>query len=218
MERWEEQRAASLAAAHARLSGMRFAVARAVLRRRRLLAALLAGAAVLTGLRAVAPPPEPLVLVQVGRRDLPSGTRLTSEDLTRVGFRAGTAPKDRLENAAGRVLAGPISRGEPVTEVRLVGAGLAAAAPGTTPTPVRISDAATADLLRVGDLVDLWAADPQGGAAVELARDAPVLALPGPVEDDTLPGRLVILGLDSAAAGSVAGTSVTHFLTVTWSR
>ena len=56
---------------------------------------------------------------------------------------------------------------------------LLAGYPGRVAAPVRVGDPGTARLLRVGDRVTLFAADPQGEAEpVEAARDVPVVALP----------------------------------------
>jgi Flp pilus assembly protein CpaB len=204
--------------ARERLSRARLGLARSVLRRRRLLAAVLVGGAVLSGLRATQPPPEDLVVIHVAARDLPGGTALAAEDVRPVGFRDGTVPAGVVHDVTGRVLAGPVRAGEPITEVRLVGAGLAQTYPDRVATPVRLPDAAAAALLRVGDRVDLWAADPQGGPARLVATDAPVLAVPDAVADESLPGRLVVLGLEPSEAGEHAARAVTHFLTLNWSR
>jgi len=86
---------------------------------------------------------------------------------------------------------------------------------------VRLPDTAMAELLRVGDRVDLVAADPQGGAATTLTHDAVVLALPPPAADtaaDGLPGRLVVLGVREDDVTAVSAATVTHFLTIVWSR
>ena len=190
-----------------------------MLRRRRLLAAALTGVAAIAGLRAVAPPAEPTVPVLVAAHDLPAGSRLGDGDLTTAHFRPGTEPGGLLDDPAGRTLATPLHRGEPLTEARVLGPALTDGLPGVVATPVRLPDAATASLLRVGDRVDVLAADPQGGATVSLARGALVLALPAPVDDaitDALPGRLVVLGLRAGEVAAVAGASVTRFLTVSY--
>lgn len=190
-----------------------------MLRRRRLLAALLTGVAVLAGVRAVAPPAAPTVPVLVAAHDLAAGSRLGQGDLVTARFRPGTEPGGLVEDATGLTLATPLRRGEPVTDSRVLGPSLTDGLPGVVATPVRLPDAATASLLRVGDRVDVLAADPQGGATVPLARSALVLALPAPVDDavaDALPGRLVVLGLRSDEVADVAGASVTRFLTVAY--
>jgi Flp pilus assembly protein CpaB len=196
-------------------------VRRAVLRRRRLLAALLTGVAVVAALRVTAPPPEPTVRVLVAARDLAAGARVTDADLTTIEFRPGSEPDGLVEEPAGRILATSLRRGEPVTDVRLLGPSLTEGHPGMVATPVRIPDAAMASLLRAGDRVDVLAADPQGGPTTELAASAMVLALPAQVDDaaaDALPGRLVVLGLAAGDVSEVAGASVTHYLTVAYAR
>jgi Flp pilus assembly protein CpaB len=202
-----------------RLAVVRRRVRRAILRRRRLLAALLTGVAAVTGLRAAAPPPEPTVPVLVAAHDLPAGARLADDDLVTVAFRPGTEPVGLVDDPRGLTLATALLRGEPVTRPRVLGPALADGHPGMVATPVRLPDAAMASLLRIGDRVDVLAADPQGGPTLALAEAALVLALPAPVEaavTDSLPGRLVVLGLDSSEVAAVSGASVTHFLTVSY--
>lgn len=174
---------------------------RAVLGRRRLLAALLAGVAVLAGLRASADPPPETVAVLVATADLPSGTLLDSADLAWRGFAPGTEPAGALTEAHGRVLAGPLRSGEPLTDASVLGtrpdpdAGVA--------TPIRITDADAASLLRAGDRIDLLATDLDSGQTLRVAFDVTVMAVPDerPNADGT-PGRLVVVALapDSLAA------------------
>lgn len=208
-----------LAGPRDRLSALRRRVRRAILRRRRLLAALLTGVAAVAGLRAVAPPAEPTVSVAVAAHDLPAGARLTEDDLTTVEFRPGSEPGGLVADPSGLTLATSLRRGEPVTGPRVLGPALTDGHPGMVATPVRIPDAALVALLRVGDRVDVLAVDPQGGATRSLAHAALVLALPAPVEDavtDSLPGRLVVLGLEAEEVPDVVGAAVTHYLTVSY--
>jgi Flp pilus assembly protein CpaB len=196
-------------------------VRRAILRRRRPLAALLTGVAAVAALRATAAPPEPTLPVRVAAHDLVAGARITDADLTTVEFRPGSEPEGLVEDPAGRTLATSLRRGEPVTDVRLLGPSLTDGHPGMVATPVRIPDAAMAGLLRAGDRVDVLAADPQGGPTQELAASALVLAVPPPAPDavaDALPGRLVVLGLLAGEVSAVAGASVTRYLTVAYAR
>jgi hypothetical protein len=54
-----------------------------------------------------------------------------------------------------------------------------------------------------------------------VTRAALVLALPPPSADtaaDGLPGRLVVLGVRAADVTAVSAATVTHFLTIVWSR
>ncbi len=194
---------------------------RAVLRRRRPLAALLTAVAVVAALRVTSPAPQPTVSVLVAAHDLPAGATLGSDDLTSVAFRPGSQPDGLVGEPVGLVLASGLRRGEPVTDARLLGPSLAEGHPGMVATPVRLPDASMAALLRVGDRVDVLAADPQGGPTTVQARSALVLALPAVTEDaaaDALPGRLVVLGLQVGEVAHVSGASVTHFLTIAYAR
>jgi Flp pilus assembly protein CpaB len=196
-------------------------VRRALLRRRRLLAALCALVAVWAGLRATAAPAPPRVPVTVAAHDLGAGSVLGPGDLTTVRFAPGTVPEGHIRDPVGRQLAGPLRRGQPITDTALLGASLVRDRPDLVALPVRLPDTAMAELLRVGDEIDVISADPQGGPAATVARAALVLALPPAPADaaaDGLPGRLVVLGVREAEVTAVSSATVTHFLTVAWSR
>lgn len=151
-------------------------------RRRRTLAAaflcLAAGAAVYQ----LTPPSAALVPVAVAARDLPAGASLSPSDLSVARLPAETVPQRAESDPArleGQRTAGPLRRGEPVTDASLVGPGLLAGTPaGTAAVPVRIADPASVTLLSPGQLVDLVlsadaAGQPQTGAT--LAARVPVL-------------------------------------------
>lgn len=204
-----------------RLSKVGGSLRRAVLRRRRLLAAALTAVAVAAGLRVVAAPPPATVSVLVAARDLPAGTQLGPSDLFTAEFAPGSAPDDLVTQPHGQTLAAPLRRGEPVTDVRLIGPQLTEGLTDLTATPVRLPDAGMVDLLRVGDRVDLVAADPRGTGAETVARDVPVLAIPseaGGPGTAGLPGRLVVVGVEQHAVDSLAAAAVGSFVTFTWSR
>ncbi|WP_243056503.1 SAF domain-containing protein [Nocardioides sp. SR21] len=200
-----------------RLASVVRPVRRAVLARRRLLAAALTAVAVLAGLHATAAPAPPHVSVPVAARDLPAGTVLSAGDLTPVDFAPGSVPADLSFDAAGRTLAAPLRAGEPVTDVRLVGPALTEGYPGLSAVPVRLPDAGMAGLLRVGDRIDLVAADPQGGGADVVASGVPVLAIPD-VEPEVgasgLTGRLVVVGAPPDEVAAIADASVRTFITI----
>lgn len=187
--------------------------------RRRPLAALLVAVATLVGLRVVAAPAPATVPVPVAARDLAAGEVLAADDVASAAFAPGTAPARVTTDAVGRVLAAPLSAGEPLTPARLVGPGLVAADPGMTALPVRLPDAGVVGLLRVGDRVDLLATDPETGAAEVLAVGVRVLAIPAaddPVGGVT--GRLVVMGVPAEKALEVTGATLTRFLSVAYSR
>jgi Flp pilus assembly protein CpaB len=210
-----------------RLTTARLAIRRTVLLRRRLLAAVLTGAAVLAGLQATAPAPLPSDRVLTAAHDLDAGTVLRADDLTRVAFADGTAPSgaSSLAEAVGRTLAAPLRRGEPVTDVRLVGAGLLEGYVGLVAVPVRIPDADVVALMKVGDRINLLSTDPRGGGTETVVSDVPILALPHPVDAAAgavttagLAGRLVVIGTSPETSELVADAAVRGFLSVTLSR
>lgn len=187
------------------------------------------GVAALATLRTVAPPPPPTQTVTVAARDLPAGTVLEADDLTRAAYARGTAPDGVVADdaaVAGRTLASPLRRGEPVTDVRLLTPDLMAGHPGRVAVPVRVVDPAAVELLRVGDAVDLLSADPAAGTVETVARAAPVVALPehgdgsgsGGVSGQLTPGRVVVVALAADEVEPVTVAAVRQFLTVVWSR
>ena len=196
-------------------------VRRRVLRRRRPIAALLVAGAVAATLHTLAPPPPATTAVRVAGRDLPAGHVLAAGDLVDAAVPSGVVPDGVVGTPEGRVLAAPLRAGEAVTDVRLVGAGLAAAQPpGTVALPVRLADAGQATLLTVGDRLDLVATDPRARTAEPLASDVVVLALPDGrhAGDDALPGRLVVVGLHSSDVYRVTAAAVAAYVTYTWRR
>lgn len=190
---------------------------------RRLLAALLTAAAVFVALRAAQPPPGPQSTVWVAVRDLGGGTSVNSDAFEPRLVPAAVAPANVVDPAAvaGRMLAGPVRSGETLTDTRLaraqpLGADGASVGDGQVLSPVRLSDAAAARLLRPGDRVDLVAADPAGGPAVVIAPGARVVTLPRTGERTTTDlGRLVVVSTSYAEALALARAAVTDVLTFT---
>lgn len=220
-----------LADVRRRLVSLRAAVRRGVLSRRRLLAALLLGSAVLAGLRAVMPPAPPTVAVVVAADDLPAGRVLGPGDLVEVAYAEGTAPSGAVDDPVGDTLASPVRRGEPLTDVRMVGPGLLRVGSDEVALPVRIPDAQSVGLLEVGDRVDLVAGDPASSEPVgtTVARGALVVALPA--SGDVAPGgmgpgamgaagsgRLVVLALTPDVAETVVGHAARGLLAVALTR
>jgi Flp pilus assembly protein CpaB len=193
-----------------------------VLARRRPLAAVCLAVAVLTGLHAVRPHPGAQVTVAVAARDLDSGTVLSAHDLVHRRYPEDVAPVGSSATAVGRTLAAPVRAGEPVTDVRLVTPSLLSGYPGRVALPVRVADAGAVALLRVGDTIDLVAADPRRGTASYVAVEAPVLALPAPdtqsPDAEGLSGRLVVVAADPSEVDQIAGAAATDLLSVVLSR
>lgn len=164
--------------------------------RRRLAVAALTGIAVLCGVHAARPSAGPTVRIWVAAHTLPGGQPLTPLDVTVEALPTADVPAGAQTAGTmitGRLLAGPMERGEPVTDVRLLTPSLLAAsnAPADVAVPVRVTDgAATLALVHAGNLVDIIAtSDPttDSGAAsgsadsptaTTLMRNVQVLATP----------------------------------------
>lgn len=129
---------------------------------RRVLAALLLGAAVWAAITAFAPPePEREQAVTV-TRDLPAGHRLAADDLTSVPVEPRHAPASRLTDSAGavgQVLAHSVERGEVLTAARLRPAReLTGLSLDERALHVPVSDRGSLALVRPGDRVDVVSA------------------------------------------------------------
>jgi len=157
-------------------------------------------------------------------RDIGAGVVVRAPDLRRTPYDPDTVPAGafRSESAAvGRTTTGPVRAGEPLTDARLVTSSLLDGYPGLVAVPVRIGDPGSVRLLRVGDRVDLMAADPQGAVTARvIGRDVPVLAIPR--EDEQSPGltsgALMVIGVPETATSKVAQASVSAFLSVVLTR
>ena len=203
-------------------TGLLVRLRRAVLARRRLLAAVLAGLAVLATVRALEDPVAPSATMVVAAHDLGGGETVTPDDLRVVAVGPDLAPAGAIgdpDQVVGRVLAAPVRTGEAVTDVRLVAPGLLEGYPGSVAVPVRLADAGTLGLLRVGDIVEVLAADPTGaGSVAEVLTRAPVVALPRPEGHGTAApwsdGGLAVLAVPPTEAGRLAQAGVTSVLSV----
>jgi Flp pilus assembly protein CpaB len=161
--------------------------------------------------------------VLTAARDLPAGSPVAPDDVEAVEFAADSVPAGAVADPVGQVLAAPLRRGEPVTDVRLVGETLADAHPELAALPVRLPDADAAGLLEPGDRIDLVATDPQGGGARVVAGDVLVLATPpsdpaGVTTAGSTPGVVVVVGVSPVTVTAVSDASVRWFLGYSWSR
>ncbi|MCA0144599.1 Flp pilus assembly protein CpaB [Blastococcus sp. LR1] len=188
---------------------------------RRLAAGLLAALALVLALR---PGPAPAEAAASGRpvvvatSDLPAGTRLSAQHLAVVRLPEDAVPSgvvDRTELLHHQVLAGPVRRGEPLTDARLVGAGLTTLLPeGQVAAPVRLADLAVTALVRPGDRVDVLATTTDTGTTERVATGALVLAAPGSAGDDDAGAGLLLLAVDDATATQLATASAGATLTI----
>lgn len=162
---------------------------------------------------AAVPESQPVV---VAARALDAGRALGPDDVELVRFAAGTAPAGVVAEPDllhGRVLAGGVRPGEPLTDARLVGPGLTALLPrGQVAAPVRLADLAVAGLVRTGDRVDVLATAPGAVEAELLAAGVLVLAAGGSGEDPA--AGLLLVAVDGATAARLAAAATSATLTV----
>jgi len=191
------------------------ALLQAAARRRGLLAAGLAAAAVASGLTALAPTPPATTSVLTAARDLAAGAVLTADDLVAAPVPTALVPSGALVDVAavtGRLVAGPVRRGEALTDVRLLGAGLLP--PGDeVAAPVRLAEPATGALVVAGDRVDVLSAAPEGGRAAEVVATA-LRVLAVPAVEGSGEGALVVVAASRPAAARLAAAAVTGRLSV----
>ena len=193
---------------------------------RRVAAGLLTALALLLALR---PAPAPAtdtatraVAVVVAGRDLAAGTELSATDLAVARLPPEFAPTGSATDPAdlaGRVLAGSVRADEPLTDVRLVGAGVTALLePGQVAAPVRLADLAVAALVRTGDRVDVLASPPEADRAETVVAGALVLAA-GATNGATAAADpadgLILVAVDGATAARLAAAAASSTLTVT---
>ncbi|WP_336216951.1 SAF domain-containing protein [Nonomuraea sp. LPB2021202275-12-8] len=174
-------------------------------RRRRLIAAMLAAGAVISGYLALRPAPGPAVLVAT--RDLSPGV-LRPGDLQAVPH--PHPPDGALHTGAtGRVLATAMRRGEPLTDVRLLDS--LRMPPGSVATPVRIADPDVVRLISPGSTISVLAAH-EGQVASLVADDVTVLTIPAAKDDH---GALVVLATTPSQASELAGAQAGGHLSIT---
>lgn len=202
----------------AELRDIKTRLRRRFLRHRRVVVAGLAALAVVSVVRVVAPTPPATSPLVVAAHDLLSGSVIGPDDIALVRMAADLIPTGSATSAAGlvgRIVAGPMRAGEPLTDRRIVGAALVAGYPtGLVAAPVRIQDADVVSLLRVGDRIDIYSSN--GDPAVPAPRvvsDAPVVTLPS-LDSTGRDGALVVLAVSSADAARLAQASATTSLSV----
>jgi Flp pilus assembly protein CpaB len=195
-------------------------ISRLVLRHRRLLAALFAGFAVLLALGALRDEPTGRTVV-VAARDLASGTTLVADDLRHARLPESAVPehsKQQIDDVVGRTVAGPMRRGEVITDRRVVHPDRMSGFPaGTVLATIRLADADALSSLGVGDRVDVVAVDPDGGTAAQVvARHVEVVTLPR--DDDESGGVPVGVATTEEEALGLAERALDARLSVLASR
>src|SRR5665811_2043844 len=165
----------------------------------------------------------PRTMVLTASHDLAGGAVVRSSDLEPAAFDPASVPSGVLAtkaDAVGRTTATPVRAGEPITDVRLLGGSMLAGYPGTVAAPVRIGDPGAVQLLRIGDRVDVFAADPQGDQARVVVSDAPVIAIPRQSDSGAgiVSGGLIVVAISDTTAQTLAAAGVSSFLSIVINR
>ncbi len=173
----------------------------------------------LLGLGAVRAEP-PGRSVVTAAHDLPSGTALTRDDLRLVRLPESAVPghsTTRIDDVAGRTVAGPMRAGEVVTDRRVVDTDRMSGFPhGSVLATIRLADAEALTNLRVGDLVNVLAVDPDSAQAEVVARAAEIVTLPSTRGDSG--GVALGVATDERTALTLAERALDARLTVLASR
>ena len=193
----------------------------ALSRHRVLLAGGLAAAAVAASLGALAPAPAEVVRVVTAARDLGAGVPLTPDDLVAASLPRALVPVGTVTDTAalvGQLVTGPVRRGEPLTDVRLLGTHLLSRPPAgasqDVAVPLRVAEPAAEMLVGPGDRIDVLAASPEGGAtATAVATGVLVLSVPA-LGDDPGEGALLVVAADRSTAGRLAAAAVSSRLSL----
>jgi Flp pilus assembly protein CpaB len=204
------------------LAALRELVTDSIHRNRRLAMALLAAAALVLTISAVRGTGPATAQVWVAAHDLPGGEPLQRDDLSLATFPRGAIPDGSLSaktRPVGVMLAAPVRRGEPLTDVRVLSPFLLAAAtsPHAVAVPVRITDGPAAlALVRAGERVTVMAAGDPGLGGTARVRTVVtavrVLAVPDHTTDAG--SGLVIVAASPRQATRLAAIPVTDRISV----
>ncbi|MFD5869300.1 SAF domain-containing protein [Corynebacterium sp. NPDC060344] len=185
-------------------------------RRRQAIALALAVLAVGVAVRDLAGPDDGTVTVVVAAKDVAAGDPIAEADVTVVAVPEEHIPDRavrRAEDIVGSTPAGPLARGEILTDARFAGVALAQALTGAEDAhivAVTPRDAGLTPMLRTGDVVDVLAPGPEAGSARPVANGARVV-----LSDDD---GVVLLALPPGAAATVASAGLDLPLTLVLSR
>lgn len=158
--------------------------------------------------------------VVVALRDLSPGVPLTTEDVALLTRPAGTVPEGAataLVTVVGATLAGPSRRGEVLTDARVLGSRVTelSAGPDARVVPVHLADAAVADLIRSGDVVDVLGAASDGDPHPRIVATGAVVVLVSPKPAAGGEDRIVLVALPGPAATALAGATLVQSMTLT---
>ncbi|KJF21367.1 flagellar biosynthesis protein FlgA [Rhodococcus sp. AD45-ID] len=174
-------------------------------------------------------PDSDTVQVVTAARDVAPGQLVTDDDLGISEFSADHLPDGTLTDFAdvvGSTVAGPVRRGEIVTDVRVLGSRLARESTGTDDArivPVRLADAAVSDIVRSGDIVDVLTVEADtpneqtnDNNPTILASGAVVVMVTAAESTRNQQEQVIMLALPTEAATRVAAASLVNAITVTF--
>jgi pilus assembly protein CpaB len=186
---------------------------------RRKLAIVAAIAAVLSAVAAAAPPAPPTSRVVRATTDLTSGAIVRSSDITVSSIAEDALPRGALVDptaVVGRRLIGPVADGQVLTGLDLLGKSWGIG-PGHVIAPLRLADSEVAALLQPGALIDVIAADPEGGQANVVATRVRVLTVPASPASEGVSaadGALVLVDVDAETATLLAEAAASTRISV----
>lgn len=159
--------------------------------------------------------------VVVAARDLSPGAPLTADDVRLEKHSAPTLPDGAHTDLSvvGATVAGPVRRGEILTDARVLGSRLAglSVGPDARAVPLHLADAAVLDLIRTGDVVDVLgaaASDAEARPRVVAANAVVVLVSAKPKSVGASNERVVLVALPAVAAHALAGAALVQAVTV----
>lgn len=161
--------------------------------------------------------------VAVAAVDLRPGVTLSTADVRLQRHSEASLPDGAITDPGGltgATVAGPVRRGEILTDARVLGSRLAglAVGPDARVVPVHLNDSAVLEVIHSGDIVDVLGAG-EGEAHPQprvLAVGAVVvLVSPAPTRPGAGTDRVVLIALPRAAAVAVAGAGLVAPVTLT---
>jgi Flp pilus assembly protein CpaB len=163
-----------------------------------------------------------MTTVVKAKSQLPGGLLLSASDLVLDQVVASDVPEGvltDLNELVGKTLAAPVAQNQMMTLLTTTAARTSAPS-GHVIAPLRLGDLALTALLRPGDVVDVVAADPEGGEpATVVASNVRVVTVPEAPNDRAGPdqdGGLVLIEVDSRTAAILAQAAASATLSVFW--
>jgi Flp pilus assembly protein CpaB len=194
-----------------------------IVRYRRSIAATFAGLGTLIALSLVIPGPGSQTKVLVATQALSAGTTLTASDFTQKSLPddfAWASLQVEQSELVGRVLAHSLAPNQPISSSDLIGQGLLTGLPENyVAVSLPVSASTSASLLSVGNVIDVYGSSDDGfNTGVVIASRARILAIPSGAKSSMFSSgstsSSIIVGVDSVAAISIAGSASNQGFTI----